>query len=146
MFFKSMVAGMAVAVIAAGSAFAAECTLSADATDGKTISNQCKTCHVFEADKPSRPTGPNLHDIFDDKAGTRKDFPKYSEAITAANAKGLVWTEDKLFAYLADPKAFFTAYNGAELKHGMFFSLKDDAKRKDVIAFLKAIKGKSECN
>jgi cytochrome c len=146
MFFKSMVAGMAVAVIAAGSAFAAECTLPADAASGKTISNQCKTCHVFEADKPSRPTGPNLHDIYGDKAGTRKDFPKYSEAITAANAKGLVWSEDKIFAYLADPKAFFTAFNGTELKHGMFFSLKDEAKRKDVIAFLKAIKGKPECN
>ena len=146
MFFKSMVSGLAVAVIAAGSAFAAECTLPADANDGKTVSNQCKSCHVFEADKPSRPTGPNLHDIYGDKAGTRKDFPKYSEAMQAANAKGLVWNEDKIFEYLADPKAFLTTVNGAELKHGMFFNLKDDAKRKSVIAFLKAIKGKPDCN
>jgi cytochrome c len=146
MFFKSMVSGLAVAVIAAGSAFAAECTLPADANDGKTVSNQCKSCHVFEADKPSRPTGPNLHDIYGDKAGTRKDFPKYSEAMQGANAKGLVWTEDKIFDYLADPKAFLTTVNGAELKHGMFFNLKDDAKRKSVIAFLKAIKGKPDCN
>lgn len=146
MLFKSMVAGMAVAVIAAGSAFAAECALPADAANGKTVSNQCKSCHVFDADKPSRPTGPNLHDIYGDKAGSRKDFPKYSEAMTAANAKGLVWTDDKIFAYLADPKAFLTSVNGSEMKHGMFFNLKDDDKRKDVIAFLKAIKGKAECN
>ena len=146
MLFKSMMTGMVVAMIAAGSAFAAECTLPADAANGKIVSNQCKSCHVFEADKPSRPTGPNLHDIYGDKAGSRKDFPKYSEAMTAANAKGLVWTDDKIFAYLADPKAFLTAVNGSEMKHGMFFNLKDDEKRKDVIAFLKAIRGKSECN
>lgn len=147
MFFKSMVTGLAVAFIAAGSAFAAECTLSPDAQNGKTVSNQCKSCHVFEADKPSRPTGPNLHDVYGEKAGTRKDYPKYSDAITAANAKGLTWTDDKLFDYVADPKALLLSVTGnPDLKHGMFFNLKDDQKRKDVIAFLKAIKGKAECN
>ncbi|HVI49934.1 MAG TPA: hypothetical protein VM661_01845 [Candidatus Sulfotelmatobacter sp.] len=147
MFFKSMLTGIAVAVVAAGSAFAADCSLPADAQNGKTVSNQCKSCHVFEADKPSRPTGPNLHDVFGEKAGTRKDYPSYSPAVSAASAKGLVWTEDKLSDYLADPKAFLAAVTGnPDLKHGMYFNVKDDQKRKDVIAFLKAIKGKAECN
>ena len=146
MFFKSMVAGMAVAVIAAGSAMAAECNLPADAVAGKAVSNQCKSCHVFEADKASRPTAPNLHEVFGRQAGTLADYPKYSEAFVAAKGKNVVWTEAALFEYLNDPKAFLTKANGAELKHGMFFSLKDEGKRKDVVAFLKAIKGKPECN
>ena len=147
MFFKSMLTGLAVAVVAAGSAYAADCTLPADAQNGKMVSNQCKSCHVFEADKPSRPTGPNLHDVFGSPAGMRKDFPSYSPAIEAASGKSLTWTEDKLFDYLADPKAFLAAVTGnPDLKHGMYFSVKDDQKRKDVIAFLKAIKGKPECN
>lgn len=146
MVLKSMVAGLAVAVIAAGSAAAAECTLPADAQAGKAVSNQCKSCHVFEADKPSRPTGPNIHDVFGRKAGTRSDFTKYSEGMQGANAKGLVWTEDKILDYVADPKAFLAKVNGADVKHAMFFQLKDEQKRKDIVAFLKAIKDKPECN
>lgn len=144
--FKSMVAGLALAVFAAGSAAAAQCTLPADAQAGKAVSNQCKSCHVFEADKPSRPTGPNIHDVFGRKAGSRTDFPKYSEGMQGAAAKGLVWTEDKILDYVADPKAFLAKVNGADVKHAMFFQLKDEQKRKDVVAFLKAIKDKPECN
>jgi cytochrome c len=146
MLLKSMMAAFAIAVVAAGTAAAAECTLPADAQAGKTVSNQCKACHVFEADKPSRPTGPNIHDVFGRKAGTRADFTKYSEGMQAASGKGLVWTDDKIFEYLADPHAFLAKVNGAEMKHAMFFQLKDDQKRKDIIAFLKAIKDKPECN
>lgn len=147
MIFKSMLTGLAVALVSFGAASAAECTLPADAQNGKMVSNQCKSCHVFEADKPSRPTGPNLHDVFGDKAGIRKDYPSFSPAIAAASAKGLTWTEDKLNDYLTDPKAFLAAVTGnPDLKHGMYFNVKDEQKRKDVIAFLKAIKGKAECN
>ena len=147
MIFKSMLTGVAVALVSIGTAYAADCALPADAQNGKMVSNQCKSCLVFEADKPSRPTGPNLHDVFGDKAGIRKDYPNFSPAISAASAKGLTWTEDKLNDYLADPKAFLAAVTGnPDLKHGMYFNVKDDQKRKDVIAFLKAIKGKAECN
>lgn len=143
---KSLVAGLAIAMLAAGSAAAAECTLPADAQAGKVVSAQCKACHIFEADKPSRPTGPNLHDVFGRKAGSRTDFPKYSEGMQGANAKGLVWTDDQINEYVADPKAFLAKINGKDVKHAMFFQLKDDKKRKDIIAFLKAIKDKPECN
>ncbi|MDR3438779.1 hypothetical protein [Telmatospirillum sp.] len=146
MLLKSMMAGLAVAVVAAGTAAAAECVLPADAQPGKAVSAQCKSCHIFEADKPSRPTGPNLHDVFGRKAGTRADFPKYSEGMQGASAKGLVWTDDKIIEYLADPKAFLAKVNGADVKHAMFFQLKDEQKRKDMVAFLKAIKDKPECN
>ena len=146
MVLRSILAGMAVAVIATGSALAADCALSADAVAGKALASQCTTCHSFDADKPSRPTGPNLHDIYGEKAGSRSDFPKYSEAMLAANAKGMRWTDEPLYAYLADPKAFLTSVNGQEIKHAMFFFLKDEGKRKQVISYLKEIKGKRECN
>ena len=53
--------------------------------------------------------------------------------------KGLVWTEDDIFAYIADPKAFLTNYNGQPLKNAMAFMLKDEAKRKAAIEGLKEI-------
>ncbi len=146
MFLKTVLAGVAVAIVAGGSAIAAECTLPADAQAGKTISNQCKSCHVFEADKPSRPTAPNIHDVYGSKAGQRSDFPKYSEGMQGAAAKGLVWTDENLMEYVNDPKAFLIKVNGKEVKHAMFFALKDEQKRKEIVAFLKAIKGKPECN
>lgn len=127
-------------------ALAAECSLPADAQAGKTVSNACKACHVFEADKPSRVTGPNLHDMFGAVAGSRVDFPKYSEGMTGAHDKGVKWTEDNLFAYVGDPKSFLDKVNGKEVPHAMAFKLADEQKRKDLIAFLEAIAGKPECN
>ena len=141
---KTLTAGLALATLIVGSAFA-DCTLAPDATAGKAVSNQCKSCHVLEAGKPSRPTAPNLHDAFGEHAASRKDF-KYSEAMMAAGDKGLVWDDKTLFDYVADPKVFLTKFNGSELKNLMFFHLPDEQKRKDMIAFLKAIKGKADCN
>jgi len=137
---------LAVIAFAAGAASAAECVLPPEAQSGKLVSNQCKSCHIFEADKPSRPTAPNLHDVFGSRPAARRDFPKYSEGMLGASAKGATWTEQALFDYLADPKSYLVKINGADVKHAMFYQLKDDQKRKDVIAFLKAIKDHPECN
>lgn len=132
MLLKSILAGAAAAVLFAGPALA-ECKVSS-------ALSACKGCHVFEADKPSRPTGPNLADVYGRAAGTRSDFTKWSEAMTAAKATNLVWSEDNLKEYLEDPKGFFTKVNGSEKKHGMFFNLKDEGKRKDAIKALKELK------
>lgn len=143
MSFKSILAGVTVAVAFAGSAFAADCKLEGDALAGKTVAGQCKSCHELAAGKPSRPTGPSLHDAVGRKAGAAADYTKYSDAMKAANAKGLVWDEAKVAEYVQDPKAFLTKTNGAEQKHGMFFQLKDAAKAKQVAAYLKAISGQA---
>lgn len=142
MLLKSTLVAAAV-LMGAGTAFAADCSLSGAAADGKTVSQQCKSCHVFEADKPSRPTGPNLHDVYESKAASRTDFSGYSDAMRTASGKGLTWTEANLFDYLGDPKAFLTKTIGTEAKHKMFFSVKDEDKRKAVIAYLKTIKGQA---
>jgi cytochrome c len=132
-------------VVAAGEAWA-NCTLPADAEAGKSASSVCRACHLFEADKPSRPTGPNLHEIFGSAAGASSDFAKYSEGMIGAHDKNIAWTDDVLFEYIGDPKAFLDKVNGKEVKHTMLFQMSDVQKRRDIIAFLKAIKGKPECN
>ncbi len=132
-------------MVAAGKAWAS-CTLPADAQTGKSASSQCRACHVFEADKPSRLTGPNLHEIYGSTAGARSDFAKYSEGMIGAHDRNLAWNDDTLFNYMGDPKAFLDKVNAREVNHTMLFQLSDVQKRKDVIAFLKAIKGKPECN
>lgn len=124
----------------------ADCTLPADAQAGKSASGQCRACHLLEADKPSRATGPNLHEIYGSTAGSRSDFDKYSEGMIGAHANNVVWTDDTLFDYVGDPKGFLNKVNGKEVKHSMLFQMTDQQKRKDVIAFLRAIKGKPECN
>jgi cytochrome c len=136
---------LAVALLCPMVASAAECSLPAEAQDGKLVSNQCKSCHVFEADKPSRPTAPNLHEVFGAMPASRRDFQKYSEGMQGAAAHNAQWTEDALFDYLADPKAYLAKVNGADVRHAMYFQLKDEKKRRDIIAYLKAIKRHPEC-
>lgn len=100
---------------------------------------QCKACHALEPGKPSRATGPNLVGIVGQPAMHAADFTKYSEAMKAAQAKNLTWTDDNIFAYLADPKAFLNGFNGAPLKNAMAFQMKDETKRKAAIEGLKTI-------
>jgi cytochrome c len=143
---RGLIAGVGVLLLSSGAVRAAECSLPPDAQDGKIVANQCKSCHVFEADKPSRPTAPNLHEVFGAMPASRRDFPKYSEGMRGAAEKGAAWTEANLFDYLGDPKAYLVKVNGGDVKHAMYFLLKDEQKRHDVIAFLKAIKGHPECD
>ena len=133
------------AALDAGRAWA-DCTLDDHAAAGKSVSNICKACHEFAADKPSRATGPNLHEVYGSVAGSRDDFKSYSEGMKGAHDKGVKWDDQTLFDYIADPKGFLDKVNGHEVGHAMSFQLRDEQKRKDVIAFLAAIKGKAECN
>lgn len=99
----------------------------------------CKSCHVLEPGKASRTTGPNLIGVYDQPAMHAADFKGYSEALKAAQAKGLSWTDESLMKYLLDPKAFLNEYNGEPLKNGMMFQIKDEAKRQAAVDGLKEI-------
>lgn len=101
--------------------------------------NQCKTCHALEPGKPSRATGPNIQGIPGQPALHAADFKGYSPALKAAQGKGLTWSDENLFKYLADPKAFLAEVNGEPLKNAMMFQMKDEAKRKAVIEGLKTM-------
>src|SRR3546814_14082269 len=70
-------------------------------------------------------------------AGTVEGF-KYSKAMAAAGAGGLVWSAAALDAYLADPKGYI---KGNRMS---FAGLRKEAERADVIAYLNAFSARSE--
>ncbi|MCW2249122.1 cytochrome c [Azospirillum fermentarium] len=98
-----------------------------DAAAGEKVFNVCKACHTIEAGGPNR-VGPNLHGIVGRKAGTAAGFA-YSKPMQDF---GVTWDEEKLNAYITDPKATVPGNKMA------FAGLKDDAKRADLIAYLKS--------
>lgn len=99
-----------------------------DAAKGEKIYVKCKTCH--DIDKGVNKVGPSLKGLIGRKAAAVPDF-KYSEAMIAKGAEGVVWDEATLTVYLPDPKAFVP-------KTKMVFAgLKKSEDIEDLIAFLK---------
>ena len=88
---------MLLAVVPATSAW------SADPERGKALYTQCKRCHQAGSGAEHR-IGPHLNDLFGRAAGSLGDY-RYSPAMKAAGAGGLVWAEPTLDAFLADPRA-----------------------------------------
>jgi cytochrome c2 len=64
----------------------------------------CTFCHTTQKGK-EHIVGPNLYAIFGQRAGSVPGFA-YSKAMLAAREKGLVWTEENIAAYIADPDKF----------------------------------------
>lgn len=99
-----------------------------DAAKGEKVYVKCKTCH--DIDKGVNKVGPSLKGLVGRKAAAVPDF-KYSEAMIAKGAEGVVWDEATLTVYLPDPKAFVP-------KTKMVFAgLKKSEDIEDLIAFLK---------
>lgn len=90
----------------------------------------CGTCHTLDEAAPAR-QGPVLMHVLGATAGTNPNFSKYSDALKKAGADGLVWTEDKLDAWLTNPAKLVPGVN-------MPYRQRDPEKRKLVIAFLKS--------
>ena len=121
---RSMLAALAAAVL-----FAAPAQAEGDAAKGEKVFLKCKACH--EVEKGVNKVGPTLKGVVGRKAGSVEGF-KYSEAMTAKGAEGLVWDEANIASYLADPKGFIP-------KNKMAFNgLKKPEEVADVIAYLKA--------
>lgn len=101
--------------------------------DGEKVFKKCAACHkVGETAKNG--TGPQLNGIMGRTAGTVDGF-KYSKPMAEAGAGGLVWTEETLAAYLADPKGYMP-------KNKMSFAgLKNEEDQKAVIAYLSTFGG-----
>jgi cytochrome c len=87
----------------------------------------CARCHSFE---PGRYlTGPSLAGFVGRKAGTAEGFRYYSDALKSVN---LVWDEQTLDAWLADPAALIP---GNLMR---FQGIPDPEKRQDLNAYLKS--------
>ena len=118
---KPLVLGFALTVGVAGAASAQ------DAAAGEKVFAKCKACHVIDA--ATNRVGPSLHGIIGRTAGTVEGF-KYSEAMIQHGKDGLVWNNENLDKYLADPKAFVP-------KNKMAFpGLKNAEDRANVIAYI----------
>lgn len=100
-----------------------------DADKGKKVFNKCKACHMVGENAKKR-VGPPLNNIIGAKAGSQEGY-NYSKAMKTAGEGGLVWSEEKLSAYLEKPKDVVPKGKMA------FPGLKKEDDRTDVIAYLK---------
>jgi cytochrome c len=99
------------------------------AASGADLYKQCVACHTI--DKGGRnAVGPNLHNIVGRAVASAEGY-NYSVAL---KAKGGNWDEAGLDAYIADPRA---AVPGNKMA---FAGVKDAAKRKALVDYLKAQK------
>lgn len=99
--------------------------MTGDPQAGRRIFTRCQTCHVIE--EGVNRNGPSLHGIIGREAGTVEGF-RYSDA--NANS-GVTWTEETLFEYLENPRAFIPGTIMA------FPGLRSEQDRADVIAYIK---------
>ena len=79
---------------------------SADSERGELLALSCRVCHTFGADEEHL-LGPNLHGVFGRSAASAPGF-EYSAALQEAD---LVWTPDRLDAWLAQPDDFLPGNN-----------------------------------
>lgn len=117
------------AALASALLFAVPAHADGDAAAGEKVFAKCKACH--EVEKGVNKVGPTLKGLVGRAAASVPDY-KYSEAMLAKGAEGLVWTEENLAAYLPDPKAYVPKTKMA------FAGLKKPEDVANVIAFLKA--------
>lgn len=112
-------------------AFAAPASAQ-DAAKGAVVFRSCRACHTVGPAARNK-AGPMLNGVVGRKAASVPGFA-YSKAMEEAAAKGLVWNEANLRAYLDSPDTF--------LPRGVmaFAGVKDSAKLNDLIAYLKTQK------
>lgn len=89
----------------------------------------CQTCHSTKKGDPHR-VGPNLHGVVGAKAGTRSGY-NYSDAMKES---GLVWTRDRLDAFIAAPRAVVP---GTKM---VIAGPKDAGKRQEIIDYLASLR------
>jgi cytochrome c len=100
-------------------------SLIGDSAKGKRVFVKCMACHgVVEGQNK---IGPSLYGIVGRSAGAIENF-KYSAAMAGSD---VVWSDEALFAYLKDPKAYLP---GNKM---IFPGIADAQQRADLIAFLK---------
>ncbi len=116
-----------------------------DAAAGENDFKKCKSCHLIaSADEvivKGGKSGPNLYGVVGRPAASVEDF-KYGASIIAAGEAGLVWDQENLVTYLADPTAFLKEATGdSSAKSKMTFRLKDG---EDVAAYLASLSPDSD--
>jgi cytochrome c len=86
----------------------------------------CAPCHSLESGRNM--TGPSLANLWNRKAGSLPEFERFSDALKSS---GIVWTEQTLDQWIADPQHLVP---NNEMP---FEGIKDQSARADLLAFLK---------
>ena len=94
--------------------------VSADKT---AFNNNCRTCHSPK--EGDNRMGPSLGNIVGAKAGTRPGYTNYSQAMKSSD---IVWDEQMLDRFIADPEAVVPNNNMKPFK-----GVSDPAVRKSII-------------
>ncbi|MDO4233722.1 cytochrome c family protein [Pseudomonas sp.] len=92
---------------------------------GKLFAKTCGGCHSI-GEGARGGFGPQLNGIIDRPAGTTADY-QYSEAMKTS---GVVWTREKLAAYIEDPKS---VVKGTRM---IFWGISDPEKIENILAYL----------
>lgn len=121
----ALIAGLAGSVVASPA-------VAADADAGAKLFRRCAVCHSIEEGK--RKIGPSLYGVYGRAAASLEGF-RYSPAMTAYGATGVVWNDETLDAYIANPKGVVpkTRMTAPPIKSG------DD--RANIIAYLQTLGG-----
>ena len=122
--------------LAAVALFALSATALAqgDATKGKAAFAKCGICHQVG---PGAKTlvGPELNGVVGRKAASVANYSMYSAGMKKLGEQGLVWDEQNLDKWIADPKAMIPDSPMALA----FPGIPDAGERADIIAYLKTI-------
>ena len=137
-----MIKFTAIAALAAIS-LSAPAFAAGDVAAGEKIFGKCKTCHYITGDdgtviQKGGKIGPNLYGVIGRPLASYPDF-KYGDGIMAAGAKGLIWDEAMVAAYVVDPTKWLDENSGdPKAKSKMAFKLAKGGE--DVAAYLASLK------
>jgi len=120
---RTVIAAMSLVAVAGGAHAAG------DPTKGKTVFQRCAICHRVDQ-SGGNGLGPNLFGIAGRKAGSVAGF-NYSAAMKNS---GIIWSADKLDAYIEHPAAIVPGNKMA------FAGIGDAGQRADVVAYLATLK------
>ena len=96
-----------------------------DYSRGKRVYRTCSSCHLLDPEAGNL-VGPNLHGMFNRKAGELEGF-NYSNALGAADFQ---WTAEELDDWLANPNSYLPGNNMS------FAGVRREKDRLSVIAYL----------
>lgn len=100
-----------------------------DVANGEKAFKKCMACHAVGEGAVNK-VGPVLNNVIGRKAGTFEGYT-YSQGMTGAGAGGLIWNEETLTVYLADPRK---TVKGTKMAFG---GIKKPEEVTDLIAYLK---------
>ena len=119
-------------VAAAASMPVAALAQAGDAAAGQRVFNQCRACHTIDQGGRNG-VGPNLWGIVGRRAGAIEGF-RYSSNMRELAAGGLTWNEDRLRAYIQNPKAVVPTGSMS------YPGLRNETQLNDLMAYLAAQK------